>query len=590
MEDLPRGPARLILLALLLAVALVNGVYLEQFPYPPHSSHDGYLLIPQLQKLFLGHVPLDPAFGIFRPTLFGGEPGVLDLGARLGRLFHNGVVQSWIEIPHPFALAAAAGLLFPGSLLAPALAFTGYLLALLGALYGIGARIHSRRAGLLAVVLGAGMPGLFGYSRYLEVHLPVAALVTVLVWLLVASDGLKRWLPVAALIPVAWTALRSGESTADSWAVLLCLAGPVLWVGSQRLREGGAAWRKALTLAVLLAGAGLALLLLRDGWRHITDAFLDPVVQYDVVERLGPRWGPVAWFLAYPVYIGSDYVRPPLLGLVLVGLGLAFWRRAPGRWMVLAWWAVPLLALTWMPRKASWYGVVLVPPLALLGALGLASVQGPILRRGLAALSCVVAASQLLAFSFLPASSFPSSLSRIRQPLPVGEWRMRQVDLLRPVDEAEIHATVGDARALLEWMDPHLPATGRLRYVAMVTLAYKHDFALRYLLETTRRDLVVVNLGDTRLRASGYRGLDPGAFDLFVWAPGPFRAWPPGEEERRWLGLNLLCRPGDPFDPFLASVLATMGEEPVAPDLPVFYRPAGSGDGRLDPGDPFCGP
>ena len=49
-------------------VVLIQLVYLHQFPFPPHSSHDGFTLVPQLQRLVMGQIPDDARFGMFEGT------------------------------------------------------------------------------------------------------------------------------------------------------------------------------------------------------------------------------------------------------------------------------------------------------------------------------------------------------------------------------------------------------------------------------------------------------------------------------------------------------------------------------------------
>lgn len=583
--ELGRRPAALLLVALLGLVLAVNVAYLDRFPYPPHSSHDGFLVIPQVTRVLAGLTPEDPAFGMFAPTVFHGparplpwaDPVALVDEVRNGRLRQvvaNRSVQDWIEWPHGLAVAGLLGFLFPGHRLLQALVPTAYLLVLLASLHGLGTALAGRRAGLLALGLAVGMPGLFGFSRYQEVHLPVVALLTLLVLLLVRSDGLRRPLPLLLAGPVVFSAIRTGESGADAWAVALGLSGPLLWslgvlvgrVTHLRLRWPSARAWWSITAVLLCLGGGAWVLAphlrwMGNGWRHVADAFMDPAVQYDVVERLGPTWGPVAWGLAYPIFVACDYLAPGLTAFLL--LALVFLVREPLRRaaLPLLWAGVPFVAFTVLQRKASWYAVQVVPPLALATALGLLALPWRRVRVAAVTLAVGVALTQFLAFTFLPASAFEGVAAFLRQPLPVGEWRLRRVDLLRPVDDSEMASVAADVDRFLAWLQREAPPAGRGApvWVAVLTMAGEHDFPVRYLLETGRPDLAVVNLGDPRLRARGYPGLVPDQFDWFLFIPGPFRAWPPTEEERAWLRVNLLCQPGDPLDPFLDAVLARAG-------------------------------
>ena len=588
-------------------VLLVQGLYLSDCPTPPHSSHDGFTLVPQLQKLAMGRVPDDATLGMFEGTWFPPEtePGTAT-GWRpwMARLLGNTRPHTWVDAPHPLALAAAVAVAVPGWVLAPAWVITGYFIALLLALYFIGARVRSRRVGLLAAALAAGSPGLFGMSRYVETHLPVVAMATVAVALLLHLDGLRRWGRCLVLSGVIWSLSRTGEGAGEVVTAGLLVAGPGLWVlWTSRRRARAAAWALGfLALAVpFLALADLPFL--RACMETVTRAFADPTVQTDVVEKGGALGQPWTWRAAYLILLGTDYLAPLLAVFVpLAAFGVvAAWKTgAPlQRGALVLWAVVPMLALSWMQRKAGWYGIGLIPPVVLWMAIGLDSL--PRWRRLAVAGAVGAALVQLTVGSLLPRDAVPDGLAWLRQPIAVHDWRLRRVDLLRPVDSDAHRALVRDADALIDWLDAHHPPMGQGLTVGAIVRGAGADYPLRYRVSLVRPDVDVLNLTDPRARRIGYRGFHPDDLVALVYVGASFEAWPPSAGDRAWMRTNLQCKPDDALDPFLAAVLRR-GLEDVGAPVPIYQlgRTLGgalgpgrlwSGSLELPPGEvPLCGP
>jgi len=588
-------------------VVLVQALYLTDCPTPPHSSHDGFSLVPQLQKLATGRVPDDPAMGMFEGTWFPPEtepPAVTGWRPWAARLLGNVRPHTWVDSPHPLALASAVTVALPGRPLVPAWVITGYFLVLLLALYLIGSRVRSRRVGLLAATLGAGCPGLFGMSRYVETHLPVVVMATVVVALLLHLDQLRRWGLCLLLSVVAWSLTRTGEAAGEVIIGGLLVAGPGLWVLWQSRGVGALkVWLVGLTALVLpfLLLADLAFL--KSCMESVTRAFADPSVQTDVVEKGGPLGSVWTWRLSYLILLGTDYLAPLLsLFLPLAGWGLVrVWKAGElrQRGVLVLWLLVPLVALSWMQRKAGWYGIGLIPPVVLLMAIGLDGLAR--WRRVAVGGAVLVALVQLVLGSLLPQDAVPDALARVRQPIPVHDWRLRRVDLLRPVDTPEAQKLVAHADALVAWLDAHHPPNGDLISVAAIVRGSGPDYPLRYRVSLSRPDVDIVNLTDPRAREIGYRGFLPGDFVALIYVADGFAAWPPPEADRTWLSSNLHCKPGDALDPFLAGLLRR-GLEDVGASVPIYQLGPGLGgvlgpgrrwvgDGRPVGGEtPLCGP
>jgi len=524
-------------------------------PLAPHSSHDAFLLIPQLKQLLAGAVPDDARFGMFSPTWF--SPHAIPTGS-LGweglweRFFGNVQSHTWIDMPHPIAIMAVISHFMGGGTWVPVLVQSGFLLLLLFSMYGIGLTVHSRRVGVLAGALVLGAPAVLGSARFIEPHLAVVSLSAAVVYALLQTSGLRR--PVACVCAslLLWTLSRSGEGSGEVVIAGLLVSGPLLVTIVQSDRSMAAS-RWVLGFCSLF----FPVLLLSDlpwmieAMERVTRAFADPAVQTDVAEKGGVLSHPLSWVSAYLVLAFTDYLRP-LLALV-VAVGVIGLRGASFRhkWLVYLWLAVPWLALSWMQRKASWYGLGLIPPLVLVAAIGLVHHRRPWMSRT----AFVVAALQMGSFSLIPAKHFPAGMAWLREPLPLHGWRMRRVDWLRPMDAQEDHRVVNDLNALIEWMRERQVSDP----VAMITMGTQHDYAARYHLSMALPGVEVVNVSDPRLRAARYRSLHPGDLGVFFFLDGGMREWPPTPVQERWLRENLRCQSDDAIDPFLAAITARLG-------------------------------
>jgi hypothetical protein len=579
MSHLSDRLAKTWLIGLWVLAGVVLGLRHLEMPLPPHSAHDGFLLVPQLVQLLDGGTPDEARFGMFHPTWFSPHAistGSLGWTAFAERLLGNVQSHTWIDVPHPLALMALATVFLGGGTWPPVVIQWLYLGLLVFSLYSIGARAHSREAGLMAGVLALGAPAILGAAQYIEPHLALAAVSTAVVALLIHTEGLAR--PGVAVVAslTLWSLSRSGEGSGDAVIAGLVVVGPVVMsiaASDRRLAVG----RWVLGLSALV----VPLVLLADipwmvaAMERITRAFADPAVQTDVVEKGGVLSHPVVWSGAYLVLLVTDYLRP-LLALV-VGIGVWGLRGAKirHRWTLVLWGVVPWLALSVMQRKAAWYGIVLVPPVLLFSAIGLSNLDRVGLKRG----AVGVAIAQLCLLSFWPATASEGLLSVLREPMPLHAWRLRRIDLLQPMDTASNRRLVDDLDRLVAWSRQH-PGP-----IALMTMGAKHDYATRYYLSMRLGGESVINLGDPRVRAARYRSLHPADFSAFVFLDDGAEAWPPDTAQRVWLSEDLRCTQDDPFDVFMAGVMSRSSAR-----LGGFYPLSGSDSTPLGPGQFWSGP
>jgi 4-amino-4-deoxy-L-arabinose transferase-like glycosyltransferase len=136
-----------------------------------------------------------------------------------------------------------------------------FLAVLFGAVYATGALAGGRRAGLLSVFVVATLPMIFAISRYYYIELPLAAVVTLSVYALLASRGFeRRW-------PSLWfgVCLGLGLLTKRTYPVFLFAPLLLVIIRSQALRALVGRLRGGLHIdlreMVAALGVGLALAL-----------------------------------------------------------------------------------------------------------------------------------------------------------------------------------------------------------------------------------------------------------------------------------------------------------------------------------------
>lgn len=521
---------------------------------PPHSSHDAFLLVPQLAHLLSGATPDDIDFGMFNATWFStNDPGIASasgggIDAFVERLFGNVREHTWIDAPHPMALMAGLQWVIPLGTVGPIMVQCGYFLVLLLSLLHIGRRAHSWRVGLLAVALAASTPGLFGAIHYIEPHLAVAALSAACVALLMQSEGLRRWPWAVAASLCLWSLSRSGEGSGEVVIAGLVVIGPVLSTLVQSDRR-----LSPIRWIVGLLALSVPFVLLADwpwmvaAMERVTRAFADPVVQTDVVEKGGPLSSRPAWVLAYGILGITDYFRPLMAVAVVAGIVGALRSRSAHRLILVLWLVVPWLALSWMQRKASWYGIALLPPVVVWAAIGLDRVCSSKVRWGIAALGL----TQMVAFSVVPVEHVPTGARWLRDPLPLHAWRLRRIEYLQPGVSKVNERVARDLDRLVVWMHTR----GDHRPIALMTMGTQHDYAARYYLQMNRPGLEVINLSDPRVRAARYRSLHPDDFAAFMFLDEGAQPWPPTDAQAEWLSTNLHCQQDDAFDSFVSAVM-----------------------------------
>ncbi|HEV8222132.1 MAG TPA: glycosyltransferase family 39 protein [Streptosporangiaceae bacterium] len=369
------------------------------------------------------------------------------------------------------------------------------------AVAGIGRRLVSRRAGLLAGLVFAALPEVSRYGQEARSYATVSALAAVASYLLVrvlaeAGPRRRRWL-------IGYGAAVAGLGVVNIFGLVIIPAhGLTVLLASRRARAAGTG----------AGGRGL-----RRGWLAAiaaTVAVTSPVLAYAWQQQGAQEWlkPPSLSMLAkLPNLIGSPFLGGALL-LVIIG-GVATSRAAgraaadwPGRLpaLCLPWLLMPpaiLILLSFIhPVYTLRYVLYCLPAVAVLAGAGLAALGW---RTGLVALAVVVGIA------------VPGQLNA-RRPAAHGD-NIRQADRIiaanRQPGDAVLY-TGRDARYMAAAYPFGLP---ELRNVALkrtknasATLAgtYLHGPHLRHRLMTRVQRLWVISVGANRQHLRIMAGLD----------------------------------------------------------------------------------
>ncbi len=547
-----RDPARLelkpwhawaALAGILVLVLWVNGWHLSQHPFPAPSSHRTWRLVPQLLHHFQGYAHHSPAgpdsiflggMGCFYslpahdPIPWTSPAGLwqeLSPGGRLYQLWGACPDDFFSCMPHAFAVPAAVGALFPGHFLLVALVPTFYFLALILGMYGIGVEVADRPTGLAAAAIAAGYPALFGFARWPEGYIVAASLSTVMVWCLLRSKGLTRLLPLLGFTLLAWTAIRTGEGMAEAAGAGLAVSGVFLVELGRGLVDAVKArrvpWRWALGLTLVLG-----LLCLSMDWRWVQGSFDQTFTGFTEVAMDATPGAHVSsplqgWLYSrgvYLLFIYKDYLLPLMVGLLLLALPLLALGRARHKLSLLLWFLIPLLGVSSMARKAIWYAVPMIPPLAALTAAGLSILGRKRVKIAALTLAAGCGLFQLVVFSNPVIEVGLRVHPFLRRPLPPQVVNVRWHDLLGNGTDATRHLKA-DADAFLAWLDGAVPPSDTLKQVAVITPwgeDLQQAYSLRWYLSLHRPDLSVVELSNRLYLEAGYPKLSTRNFAFLI--------------------------------------------------------------------------
>ncbi len=305
-----------------------------------------------------------------------------------------------------------------------------YLLMLLACTYGIGVRLTGRGAsGLLACVLLAAYPHVFGLNRLIWMDPPMAAFIALSVLVLLWTGGLRRpWrcallgltLGLGMLTRPTFVVFVGGPVAylaAESWLVARRLDPAQRWARRRQLLRG-----MSLTMAV-------ALLVALPWYLHMSRALMGNLHFNAGMQELPGR--SVTTLKSATIYL--EYLHRNQIGKwLLVPLAVAavpFLRHASwrARGVLGLWFLLPFLFHTFVITGVQWnrFTMPYLPALALISAVGLTRFRFSIPWRGVALAAGALAVALMVTRPYLQ----PKKTWQARRP-----WhRVNKAGMVRPL-------------------------------------------------------------------------------------------------------------------------------------------------------------
>jgi hypothetical protein len=322
--------------------------------------------------------------------------------------------------PLALCLTGAASLLVPVEAAALAVMLAFLALGMAGA-YRLGHALGDETTGLVAALVLATAPFVVYSTLRLQLDLPLAAMVTVALAVLVGSDDLKR----RGLALVFGVVCGLGLLTKPTFGLYVA---PVALVA---LARGGRRAASGLALAVVVAAA------LSIPWYGPRLFGLSAQVEARSFAQAAESGHPDPWTLTgllfYPRWLGYQ-MGLVATALAVVGLVVAAVQR---RWVLLVAAGVPSVGIALIQNKNLRYSLPLLGVLAVLAALGLGALPTRV-RRPAAVVLVVVGVVQVSAvLSGVPANVQVPGLRTDwvpSSPPQRADWRHRQILALLDAD------------------------------------------------------------------------------------------------------------------------------------------------------------
>jgi len=275
--------------------------------------------------------------------------------------------------------------------------------------FGIARAFGRRWAGLLAAFMVSMYPIIYGLARHYLLDIPLVAMVSLSIWLLVLTQGFER--RIAAVL----FGLALGLGVLTKWTLAVFVGGPLLVVIAQvfRKRSGCRLFNLALALALAAIVAApwylynlssvLGFLKLQSMWARSEG---DPLV------------GSWAAWLYYLRALANEQILLPFLLLSVAGLVLLLTARQPrdAILLLLGWIVLPYAVFSIFINKDPRFTLPCLPAIGIMTAWGLMQINSPKVKVGLIILTILYAAIQFTGLSWglsrrLPSGWLPSTVN-----------------------------------------------------------------------------------------------------------------------------------------------------------------------------------
>ena len=255
--------------------------------------------------------------------------------------------------------------------------------------YGIGRRLYTETAGLIAAALLASYPAIVGLSKFYLADVPETAMVTLAVYAALRATSTPRTSRSILL------GLACGAGLLATWRFAIYFAGPIAYLLLSSEKKLLSTSSLAARRRNLLLGGGAAALVAGPWYGvHLPEL---------ISSISGVRWGfpsSTAFLkslLFYPCAFIAILLLPMTL-LFLVGLAATLMRRKavllPALWLL-----VPMVLLLPVRQKTPRALTPVLPAAALLTAAGISMMRTVPLRRGLMGAAMTVGALNFIAIN-----------------------------------------------------------------------------------------------------------------------------------------------------------------------------------------------
>jgi hypothetical protein len=267
--------------------------------------------------------------------------------------------------------------------------------------YLLGVRCASRQAGVLAAMLASLYPAIYGQSRKFGLDLPLTAMTTLNVYMLLRTDYFrKRGDSLLLGLTIGLGLLTKGQ-------IVIYMAVPIVysWIEGIRSGEGrrkSCVWNFVLFLLIASGVSavwwwGIALPLWRAYFITVTDYPFSWAYAYQKQQPLTARW------LLFHAFHCAISVSPFFFIVFIISLVPFFRSTARCKDILLLWLLGSYAIWTASNIKRDTDFLPCLPAVALISAIGIMSWEQARLRRLAVACCCIVGLVQYFCVSFSPA-------------------------------------------------------------------------------------------------------------------------------------------------------------------------------------------
>jgi 4-amino-4-deoxy-L-arabinose transferase-like glycosyltransferase len=268
------------------------------------------------------------------------------------------------------------------------------------ATYRLGKEVHSRRSGLLAAAIVSLYPLVVALERDFLLDLPLAAMVTLALWLLLRCGSFDHRGRAMVL------GLALGLGTLVKWPFSFFLVAPLLAAVYQIARRGGSSWKRLINLGLcLVIGGSLAASQYLFNLLFLPKELYNLILISHLVTSFAGAAGHPPWYtLSGLIYYGMVLVNHQVtffFALLFLASLPAFFRAGiRGRLVSSLSIGIPYILATLLPVKEQRITMPYLPVIAVITAVGLARIQRTAVRTGVIVVVLSVGLIQFWANSY----------------------------------------------------------------------------------------------------------------------------------------------------------------------------------------------